>query len=74
MSVNAGRLLCHRRAGQHLKPFPYDTLLARVRGNGNIALAVASSGIAALLLEGRRTTHSQFKIPVNGLNTLSTRG
>ncbi len=37
------------------KTFLYDTLLAYVRGNGDIALAVASSGIAALLLEGGRT-------------------
>ena len=56
------------------KTFLYDTLLAHVRGNGGIALAVASSGIAALLLEGGRTAHSRFKIPVNGLDALSTCG
>ncbi|PKY63284.1 hypothetical protein RhiirA4_302686, partial [Rhizophagus irregularis] len=33
--------------------------------NGDIALAVASSGIAALLLPGGRTAHSCFKIPIN---------
>ena len=32
--------------------------------NGGIALAVALSGIAALLLEGGRTAHSRFKIPI----------
>ena len=31
---------------------------------GKIALAVASSGIAAELLEGGRTAHSRFKIPI----------
>ena len=31
---------------------------------GEIALAVASSGIAAELLEGGRTAHSRFKIPI----------
>ena len=31
---------------------------------GKIALAVASSGIASLLLQGGRTAHSQFKIPL----------
>jgi hypothetical protein len=40
-------------------------LLEKVRSNGNIALAVASSGIAALLLPGGRTAHSCFKIPIN---------
>ena len=34
------------------KTFLYNTLLAYVRSKGNIALAVASSGIAALLLDG----------------------
>ena len=31
---------------------------------GQVALAVASSGIAAELLEGGNTAHSQFKIPI----------
>ena len=33
--------------------------------NGYIALAVASPGIAALLLPGGRTAHSCFKIPLD---------
>ncbi len=33
---------------------------------------MASSGIAALLLDGGRTAHSHFKIPVQGLNSTST--
>ena len=37
---------------------------------GEIALAVASSGIAAELLEGGRTAHSRFKIPIP-INELS---
>ena len=41
-----------------------EALLATVRGLGKIALAVASSGIAAELLEGGRTAHSRFKIPI----------
>ncbi|CAB5127091.1 unnamed protein product [Rhizophagus irregularis] len=42
-----------------------NTLLEKVRSNGDIALAVASSGIAALLLPGDQTAHSCFKIPIN---------
>ena len=41
-----------------------EALLSTVRGLGKIALAVASSGIAAELLEGGRTAHSRFKIPI----------
>ena len=36
-----------------------------VRSKGKIALAVASLGIAALLLPGGRTAHSRFHIPIN---------
>ncbi len=39
-------------------------ILAKVRLDGKIAIAVASSGIAALLLDGGRTAHSRFKIPL----------
>ena len=46
------------------KTFLYNTILARIRSKGKIALAVASSGIAAELLEGGRTAHSRFKIPI----------
>ena len=45
------------------KTFLYNILLANVRSHGNIAIAVASSGIAALLMNGGRTAHSRFKIP-----------
>jgi hypothetical protein len=54
------------------KTFLYETLLATVRAQGRIAISVASSGIAALLLQGGRTAHSRFKIPVQGLDANST--
>jgi hypothetical protein len=54
------------------KTFLYETVLASVRAEGRIAISVASSGIAALLLEGGRTAHSRFKIPVQGLDATST--
>ena len=47
------------------KTFVENMILARVRSTGDIALAVASSGIAAILFEGGRTAHSRFKIPIN---------
>ncbi|PKY39564.1 hypothetical protein RhiirA4_312692, partial [Rhizophagus irregularis] len=43
------------------KTFLYNTLLASVRSHGKIALAVASSGVAALLISGGRTAHFRFK-------------
>ena len=36
----------------------------KVASEGNIVLAMASSGIAALLLEGGRTTRSRFHLPL----------
>ncbi|KAG7583611.1 Nucleic acid-binding OB-fold [Arabidopsis suecica] len=47
------------------KPFSWKTLSAAIRSRGLICLNVASSGIAYLLLEGRRTAHSRFSIPLN---------
>lgn len=47
------------------KTFLYDVALAYVRGLGEIAVAVAASGAAALLLEGGSTAHSRLKIPIN---------
>ncbi|EIW58212.1 uncharacterized protein TRAVEDRAFT_123946, partial [Trametes versicolor FP-101664 SS1] len=54
------------------KTFLYSALCHKIRGEGLIVLCVASSGIAALLLEGGRTAHSMFKIPVESLNSQST--
>ena len=45
--------------------FVINLLLATVRQNKCIALAVASSGIAATLLTGGRTANSVFKLPLN---------
>ncbi|XP_012846883.1 PREDICTED: ATP-dependent DNA helicase PIF1-like [Erythranthe guttata] len=45
------------------KTFLYRALLTYVRSRGNIALAVATSGVAASLLPGGRTTHSRFNLP-----------
>ncbi|XP_073835848.1 uncharacterized protein, partial [Musca autumnalis] len=47
------------------KTFLISLILATVRARLEIALAVASSGIAATLLEGCRTAHSALKLPLN---------
>ena len=52
------------RPGGTGKTFLYNTILAKVRSYGKIVLPVASSGIAALLIDGGRTAHSRFKIPI----------
>nr|XP_023883470.1 uncharacterized protein LOC111995771 [Quercus suber] len=46
------------------KTYLWKTLIACLRSQGKIVLAVASSGIAALLLPGGRTAHSRFQIPI----------
>ena len=55
------------------KTFLYNTLLATARSHCDIALAMASSGIAALLLQGGRTVHSSLKVPIR-LNEISMCG
>ena len=45
------------------KTFTFNAILASLRSQGKIALAVASSGIAAILLDMGRTFHSRFKAP-----------
>ncbi|XP_074356466.1 uncharacterized protein LOC141696185 [Apium graveolens] len=47
------------------KTFLWSTIIARLRGEGKIVLAVVSSGIASLLIDGGRTAHSRFKIPID---------
>ncbi|XP_037931270.1 uncharacterized protein LOC119666067 [Teleopsis dalmanni] len=47
------------------KTFLISVILAKVRMQGNIALALASSGIAATFLDGGRTAHWALKLPLN---------
>ena len=47
------------------KTFVINLLLAKIRQQSKIAIAVASSGIAATLLHGGRTAHSTLKLPLN---------
>ncbi|XP_076065261.1 ATP-dependent DNA helicase Pif1-like [Oratosquilla oratoria] len=52
------------------KSFLLNILLDTVRSRGEIALAVASSGIAATVLHGGRTAHNMFKIPLMKYNEI----
>ncbi|ONM25571.1 hypothetical protein ZEAMMB73_Zm00001d007023 [Zea mays] len=45
------------------KTYLYKALLAALRSQDKIAVATATSGVAASILPGGRTGHSRFKIP-----------
>ncbi|XP_044591373.1 uncharacterized protein LOC123269604 [Cotesia glomerata] len=47
------------------KTFLINLLLSKIRSENKIAIAVASSGIAATLIDGGKTAHSAFKLPLN---------
>ena len=66
-SINDGKggIFCLNAAGGTGKTFTLNTLLDCVRGDGFVALATASSGVAAKLLHNGTTVHSRFKIPIN---------
>ncbi|GBP63298.1 ATP-dependent DNA helicase pif1 [Eumeta japonica] len=51
------------------KTFLLSLILAIIRSQNNIALAIVSSGIAITLLDGGRTAHSALKLPWNFQNT-----
>ncbi|KAG5733053.1 ATP-dependent DNA helicase PIF1 [Termitomyces sp. T112] len=69
MDNNLGKMIFIHSAGGCGKTFVCNTLASAVWSNGDVALCVASSGIAALLLEGGRTAHLRFKIPIPALDT-----
>lgn len=48
-----------------LEDLCYNAICHKLRGEGKIVLCVASSGIAALLLQDGQTAHSCFKIPID---------
>ncbi|KAK4592722.1 hypothetical protein RGQ29_017025 [Quercus rubra] len=47
------------------KTYLWKTIISRLRSEGKIFIAIASFGIAALLLPRGRTAHSRFQIPIN---------
>jgi len=60
---NQGHLFFIHAAGGCGKTFLCNTIAAEVRRREQVVLCIASSGIAALLLDGERTSHLCFKIP-----------
>ena len=52
-------------AGGTGKTHLVNTLLTSIRNGGDVALAVASSGVASTLLLQGTTAHSLFKLPLN---------
>ncbi|XP_073042457.1 uncharacterized protein [Primulina eburnea] len=63
-SVRSGLFFVNGPGGTG-KTFLYRALLATVRKRNLIALATATSGVAASILPGGRTAHSRFKIPID---------
>lgn len=61
---NLGQFFFLNGAGGTGKTFLYKTIISKLRSIKKVVLPVASSGIVALLLPGRRTAHSRFKIPL----------
>jgi len=61
----AGGIIFLDAPGGTGKTFVINLLLAKIRQQTKIAIAVASSGIAATLLHGGRTAHSKLKLPLN---------
>ena len=65
LSTNCGAVFFLYGYGGTGKTFLWRTLTSALRSEGHIVLAVASSGIASLLLPGGRTAHSRFRIPIS---------
>ncbi|GJT16438.1 DNA helicase [Tanacetum coccineum] len=63
MSVLHNRLLMEEKS-YNRKTFLWKAIIYALRTEGKIVLAVASSGIASLLLPSGRTAHSRFKLPL----------
>ncbi|GFT62793.1 ATP-dependent DNA helicase [Trichonephila clavipes] len=64
VNANAGGVYFLDAPGGTGKTFLINLLLAKIRSEKKIAIAVTSLGIAATLLHGGKTVHSMFKIPL----------
>jgi hypothetical protein len=61
---SSGRAYFLDAVGGAGKTFCENLILAKLRSEGKIAVAVATSGIAATLLNGGRTAQGHFKLPI----------
>ncbi|KAG5539260.1 hypothetical protein RHGRI_019723 [Rhododendron griersonianum] len=68
---NAGTSFFIDSPGGTGKTFLYLALLATIRSDRSIALATATSGVAASILPNGRTAHLRFEIPLNRDGKLS---
>jgi hypothetical protein len=59
-----GKAFFLHSAGGGGKTYVCNTIAGSIRAEGQVVLSVASSAIAALILDGGCTTHSQFKVPI----------
>ncbi|CAN1841325.1 ATP-dependent DNA helicase PIF1 [Linum perenne] len=71
IETKKGKLFFLHGHGGTGKTFLYNCIISKVRSIGDISLVVASSGIAATLLQDGVTSHSRFKIPLE-IDSLST--
>ncbi|XP_066451124.1 uncharacterized protein [Eleutherodactylus coqui] len=62
---NSNKVFFLDASGGTGKTYLINLLLAKVRSTKNIAIAGASSGIAATLLQGGKTSHITFKLPLH---------
>ncbi|XP_078440849.1 uncharacterized protein LOC144710882 [Wolffia australiana] len=58
------RVFFHDGLGGSGKTFLYSAILSQIKASHLTAIPTATSGIAALLLEGGRMLHSTFNIPI----------
>ena len=63
--VDIRKMLILNSPGGYGKTFVLKAIAARIRAEGGIVICVASTGLAAQNLEGGRTAHSRFKIPID---------
>ena len=64
LSTIKGKFFFVDGPGGTRKTYLCRTLLAIIRSMDRIAIATATSGIAASIMPGGRTVHSRFKIPI----------
>ncbi|GFU82916.1 ATP-dependent DNA helicase [Trichonephila clavipes] len=65
VTSNSGQCYFLDSHGETGKTFLINLLLAKIRCERSIAIAVASSGTAAALIDGGKAAHSAFKLPLN---------